>query len=232
MSSTTTQNTSRGIIITLVLIIGVLLYLQTNDDGEYFCEDFSQEKPANFKAGVVADMVKIYTDNHLSAMSTQMLTDETRAILFDLDTIQKFIYHIKKEVNDNPNFNLGAEKLGLRLYFAAYPDSTLFGKTGYEDLDGLPENYGKRLTVAFVPTRMGSSGRVIDFNPSNKDTYIDGLPEYKYDSIQEGTGQRIDPPKWYNDKIMILLGASKSTMVRNHGQVFPPYSVSDHQLSF
>lgn len=223
-----TNNVSRGIIITLVVIIGVLLYLQTDKGGEYYCEDFSQENPATLKAGVVADMIQTYNQNHLSAMTTRMARDETRAILFDLDTIQKFIYHIKKEINDNPSYNLANETLGLRLYFAAYPDSSLFGQSGYEDLKNLPTNYGRRLTVAFVPTRTDTSGKIIDFNPADANSYRDGLQPYKYNEehLQGNT------PIWFNDPLMILLGASKSTMVRNHGQVFPPYSTSDHKLSF
>ena len=59
-----TDNISKGIIITLVVIIGALLYLQTSD-GDYICSSYDDENPSTLKAGVVADMVQMYRQNHL-----------------------------------------------------------------------------------------------------------------------------------------------------------------------
>jgi len=221
--------TLKVIIVALLISLGYSLYYIDNlkidrntsvsESEEILCIDFSDKKPSTLKIGLVGDMINTYQTNQLKSMGY----NETRAVVFNLDTIQKVIYDIKNELRKN-SINPNEEVLGLRLYYAAYPDSLKFDKPGYEELNGIPKHYEKRLTAVFLPTKVNSSGKIIDFNPADTTTYNTGIPEYVHDPYSP----------IFNRKIISITGSpdhETKTMSRNHGQITPPFD-NNSTLSF
>lgn len=85
--------------------------------------------------------------------------EDTRSVLFNLETIKSFIREIENAIPAKVR-----PKLGLRIYFAKYPDSVQ--KKMYHALDDLsPALISNRVTVFMVPAyRKDSTSDYIDFN--------------------------------------------------------------------
>jgi len=231
------SSTSTAIIIVLTIIIGALLYLQTSDGGKYYCEDYSLENYSTLEKGLIGDMVSIYRINQLDAVNTMMRTrvtnpdlgfNGTESILFDMDTISKFLYHIKRGLLLNSNDPTN-EKIGLRFYYAAYPKKSTWGSSGYKDLanflgNNVTEQYQERHTLVIIPTRVNSNNVVVDFDPFDKKTYETGLT--KYERSQELLGTTlVDNSPESKTTVMGLTGQTDNanTAARNHGSLYPPY---------
>ncbi|WP_299214491.1 hypothetical protein [uncultured Dokdonia sp.] len=231
--------TLKSIILALLVLLGVsvsLNYLGFEND-EAICISYEDQSYSTLKTNLVGDMVSTYKINQLSIIDSGRSAPDARAITFDLDTIQKFIYDIKRGVEQNTEFP-SDEKLGLRIYYAAYPSIDTWGKAGYEELGDLLENsttrqYEKRHTLVMVPTRINSSKEVVDFNPFDYSTYSLGLPHYVKPLEDENGGviTAVDTTAQGNTKIMAITPSSTNDVVaRNHGGLYPPYS--DNELSF
>ncbi|HMI07276.1 MAG TPA: hypothetical protein VK528_07005 [Flavobacterium sp.] len=241
----TNNNMLKGALILLICLFGVYVFLyppngqsamavnpSTNDsipvaiDTTSICMDFNTYKPSTLSTGLVSDMVSIYRRTQGDAIenaSTNPVTNDARSIWFDLDTIKKFIYHIEKGVHQSKVYN--AQKLGLRLYYASYPDKSTWNNDSYKDLAGLlgdpiTEQYEKKHTLVILPT-IQVSGEEYDFNPFEDNTYTAGLPHYT-NGVPEN--QQLTP-------IMAITGsgsdkdaAKPQSTARNHGQLVPPAS--------
>jgi hypothetical protein len=228
------NNIGRGIIITLVIIIGALLYLQTDKGDEYFCKDFSQQPLSTLETGLIGDMVSIYRSNHLIAINAEMRARTsnssyvgTKSITFEMDKLSKFFYQIQKAVHDN-GYDLEKVKLGVRIYKVAYPKKTKWGRQGYSDLavflgNPITEDYENRSTLLFVPTIVNSNGEIVDFNPLDPTTYETGLTKYATPETYVNTDE-IDNSPEAKVKILSLSGVPEdNTFSKNHGGLYPPY---------
>jgi hypothetical protein len=117
---------------------------------------------------LVQSMINNYRKNQLVAIgndSENGVKDDAHSTWFDLADLKTFIETIEKNA---PEENKG---LGIRFYYAAYPDSNLFGKEEYESLesfnkDEMQKQYGKRHTLILVPT-INENGVNKDFNPES-----------------------------------------------------------------
>ena len=91
---------------------------------------------------------------------------DTRDIWFSLDTLKKYITYVEQQGE-----RLGKENLGIRIYFAAYPDEPNYPDPGYA-------------TVFLVPTALEESPLKSGFFPVQPvNQNIDGLNALNY-----GTG--------------------------------------------
>lgn len=221
--------TLKSIIVALLIALGFsLFYINSLEIDNSLCTNYNDETPSTLKIGLVGDMISSYKMNQLQSMGSL----ETRAVSFHIDTIQKFIQDIKKEVKKYSK-NPKTEILGLRLYYAAYPNETEFGKIGYEELSSIPKNYGNRLTAVFLPTKINSSNEIIDFNPTDSTTYQKGLPKYIIKRDENGILIR-NTSSSSNIEIMAITGTrnqNSSTSARNHGRINPPFD-NNSKLSF
>lgn len=251
----TNNNLLRGLVIVLICLFGTYVFMfppnsipapngtpSGNDtivapvETSAVCMDYNQYHYSTLKTGLVRDMVEIYRKNQLRAIatsSTNPISNDAYSIWFDLDTIKKFIYHIERGVQQNGAAN---SKLGLRLYYAAYPDKSTWSNQNYEDLRGFlgnPETelYEKKHTLVVIPTiNIGSPAANHDFNPFDKDTYVNGIQK---PPVPENPEQGFDDPT-RSDPIMALTASDNPNdpsakdpspvVARNHGTLIPPAS--------
>lgn len=176
------------------------------------CMDYSKDKPNTLKHSLVKELVKNYKNNQLVAIQTATVNavpNDAQCIWFELDSIKKFIYHIEKGFEANKPGVKG--KLGLRMYYAAYPQDTLWGTKGYEELASLSKDpttakYGRKHTLVLIPT-LEIHGVNADFNPIDATTYT-------------GFNSSVNP---FSNPSYVPMALSASVMAKNHGRLQPPY---------
>lgn len=196
------------------------------------CMNYSNDSISSLKNGLIHDMVNLYRDNQLQSIqgsTIRPMNDDAHTIWFNLDTIKKFIYHIEKNVKSNPDTK--DSKLGLRIYYAAYPESTLW-RSNYKNLtdllnDPVTSQYGKKHTLVMLPTILTKDGKIKDINLLNKSTFTNGLT--KFENPKENN---IMPNDLRNINIAALFPTpSTNTSItnpdddisaRNHGALYPP----------
>lgn len=251
----TNNNLLRGAVIILICLFGTYIFMYppttvtpgndtptTNDTivvnaDSLVCLNYNQYHYSTLKTGLVRDMVDIYRKNQLRSIATSAVNpvaNDAYSIWFDLDTIKKFIYHIERGVKQNGAAN---SKLGLRLYYAAYPDKNTWNNENYEDLKGFlgetdTELYEKKHTLVMIPTiNIGSPAANHDFNPFDKETYVNGIQK---PPVSENPEQGVDDPT-RNDPVMALTASDNPndpsardnpTVARNHGNLYPPGNAS------
>ncbi|MEP0264765.1 hypothetical protein [Dokdonia sp.] len=221
MNSTRTLKSIIAILL-VGLSISVILNIQ-NQIGEDLCVDYSQYNPSTLETGLIGDMVSTYKNNQLNAMNASMGHSETNSLTFDLETIDKFLFHIKKGVEANSK-DFKNEKLGLRIYYAAYPQDM----SQYTDLNDLMNNtttqqYAKKLTMVMIPIRENDKNEIVDFNPFEFDTYEDGLPKYQKPEDLTGTNSKDTSPEALKPVMSITVSNTQNKVAQNHGNLFPPY---------
>lgn len=183
------------------------------------CGDYSNFTPSELPATLVKDMVTNYRTNQLNSItssSSTPMTQDAHSIWFNLDTLKKFIYHIEKNVQNNNAAS--SAKLGLRVYYAAYPAGTMFGGPGYEALSTLDHQYGKMHTLVMLPTIL-YGGHYQDFNPKDLNTYkgFNSLPSWNNGGMEDVTAMVL------TGQLSRSAGGDNGDVgAQNHGQLIPP----------
>ncbi|WP_445455198.1 hypothetical protein [Flavobacterium sp. HNIBRBA15423] len=229
-----------GLLIALVIVFGAYIYkfppkkTLTSPNSNKICMDYSGENMNELSVDLIHTMVKGYQSNQLDYINTCsrfLPKEDAHSIWFELETLKKFIYHIEKTtlnkattVKELKSMNITKEKLGIRIYYAAYPDRENWKK--HTDLDVFigddeKEQYGNLHTVVMIPTLdINGSGEMYDFNPLDPITYSGGLfdrPGYTFNTNT-------------NTKTSALSGiversntnSNLSTGAQNHGSLIPP----------
>jgi hypothetical protein len=125
-----------------------------------------------------------------NSVNYPMAFDATAA-LFSLEQLKDFIATIEKEVAKHPDRPVS--NIGIRFYYAAYPENLNGEDEHYEALETVNPEYAKLHTLIAVPS-IEIEGLSYDFDPSDVNTYSGQKPS--------GTGIAI--------------------MAENHGVLFPP----------
>ena len=170
-------------------------------------------KPSTLRMSLIEEMVSSYRENQLISIENapkNSVKSDSYSILFDLDTLKKFISDIEMGVKEiQPTVH---SKLAIRMYYAAYPLSAKWNEPGYENLRNLlgkeiPKLYEKKHTLIMIPVIKTDKGIFADFNPFDKNTY-QGFPKRMTKGMQ------------------LLRDASDTTEIPalNHGQLIPPAS--------
>jgi hypothetical protein len=202
----------------------------TND----VCLNYENYSPSELPTNLINDLVGYYRENQLQAINGNALNsinNDAHSIWFDIDTIKKFIYNIERGVINN---NATGSSLGIRIYYAAYPDSTIFAsKNALKDFNNDPYKiqFGKKHTLVMLPT-ITKNGKIWDFNPSDPKSFggfnnmnTKEEPELFYKQspkpLMALTGST-NPP------LTPSVGKKQATIeelinARNHGQLAPPY---------
>lgn len=89
-------------------------------------------------------------------------TKDASSIWFELGKLKNLISTIENSVCDRTCKN--PLKLGIRIYYAKYPENT-GTNLAPDDLKHLPQNYAGRHTVFMVATYDNAGGRHVDFDP-------------------------------------------------------------------
>lgn len=174
-------------------------------------------KPSTLKLSLIQEMINNYRDTQLKAIENageNAVENDANSILFDLDTLKKFMNDIERTVKRNkPSAN---KKLAIRMYYAAYPSSKRWADPGYENLEKLLSNditrlYERKHTLILLPAIQNSRGVYTDFNPLDISTY-EGL---KIRSRKQMSFIMVKDER----------GNDASVMALNHGQIIPPATI-------
>lgn len=187
------------------------------------CTDYDHEKPSTLTTSLVRDMINQYRSNQYLAInnSRDSLEPDAHSIWFDLDTIKKFVYHIERNVAKNSTDT--DNKLGLRIYYAAYPKLSEFTKPYNKDIafmatDTLKKQYATRHTLIMIPTIFNKNlNGDVDFNPLDVTTYNGYVS-----SVIKKENQIVhyQSPKY--QPMVLATASSGDIMARNHGNLIPP----------
>ncbi|WP_411811321.1 hypothetical protein ACLB9Y_15295 [Chryseobacterium scophthalmum] len=103
---------------------------------------------------LIQNLVDNYRNNQLEYINQNMTTGDAHSVWFDLPTLKSFIAEIETQAQIiNPNVQ--NDDLGIRFYYAAYPETTV---------QPTPSNYAKRHTLVMIPTKKEQDLNY-DFNP-------------------------------------------------------------------
>lgn len=198
------------LIFTNVLLLGVIAYLLFFDSKKTSSELVRQSSIASkdLKGIITADAAELISHHYAadSMKSTMKIkrdgkeetVNDTKYISYHLDEITAFLDEIK-----NTSERLGCDKkLGVRMYFAKYPDAETMSKT--PSLQDVPKDYANKLTFFLVPT-IFINGEYRDFNPKAW-TSCDNPPLY----VKKGTQKNVNGDRDDDDWIY------------NHGDLVPP----------
>jgi hypothetical protein len=171
------------------------------------------EGPSKLSMSLIEEMVQNYRHTQLLSIENaakNSVKNDSHSILFDLDTLKKFISDIEKGVRIvEPNAN---PKLAIRMYYAAYPLNAKWNEPAYKNLqnllgDQITKLYERKHTLIMIPVIKNNKGVFADFNPYDKDTY-QGFPKRSKTGMQTLRN--------YTDTAEIP--------GLNHGQLIPPRS--------
>ncbi|MCZ8196146.1 MAG: hypothetical protein O9267_00900 [Flavobacterium sp.] len=192
------------------------------------CMDYDTITPPTLTTEMVKSMVTQYSGaqlNSIQTASTNAVAVDARSIWFDLETLKEFLYQIEHNVNKNPTQGRDKE-LGVRIYYAAYPDNTKMRDLAATQTDpnfSYNPAYEKKHTLVMIPT-IEKDGKNYDFNPLDVNSYI-GFTNMK-------AGGPYSPNS--SSYATLSLGTSANplnplpnpTIVRNHGILNPPATSS------
>lgn len=114
---------------------------------------------------LIQTLVNNYRANQLLSIKETMGIEDAHSIQFDFTTLKRFIYDIETLALEG-NSGINAEDLGIRFYYAAYPNAENWGIMGDTPI-GI--ECAEMHTLVMVPTikRKGEDGEIgnYDFNP-------------------------------------------------------------------
>lgn len=216
-----------SILLVISLFFNPLTYKQSATKETSICNDFNNEKPSTLTTNLIRGMISQYRSNQYIAINNSRDTKEPDAhsIWFDLDTIKKFIYHIERNVAKNTSEK--NNKLGLRIYYAAYPKLSEFTKPYNEDIsfmatDPLKKQFATRHTLVMIPTIFNKDlNGDVDFNPLDPNTFQGFVSTRK----RKTSNQKDESTPYLSPKyqpMALSTAASSDAMARNHGNLIPP----------
>lgn len=197
-----------------VILFGMLLVLFscTENDSNFESQKktLSNSKPSTLKYQLVDNMIKNYRSNQLHSIENSIenpVTNDAQAIWFNIETLKKFIADVEAQTQKNSEKN--DSKLGIRMYYAAYPEKNKWGTKGFEDLsillnDPITQLYEKKHTLIMIPT-ISVNGINKDFNPMDINTYNG------FNNVAKS-----------NYKIMSVSDNDSNITAQNHGNLIPP----------
>lgn len=140
------------------------------------CMDYDTITPPTLTTEMVKSMVTQYSGAQLNSIQTaptNAVAVDARSIWFDLETLKEFLYQIEHNVNKNPAQGRD-KKLGVRIYYAAYPDNSKMRDLAATQTDpnfSYNPAYEKKHTLVMIPT-IEKDGKNYDFNPLDPNSYI------------------------------------------------------------
>lgn len=164
-------------------------------------------KVSNMNSKTIHALIKNYRENQLEAISQNMAITDAHSVWFDLPTLKNFISRIESE-SSNINSQITEHDLGIRLYFAAYPQSQEWTDMKAQDPDffrntPLNDDYAGKQTLIMIPTlkMADDEGNVsdYDFNPLDETTFSQRQGDHSASTASE-----------------------VETMALNHGSLIPP----------
>lgn len=195
----------------------MLVGAQPGSNKNWHCINYNDSVFSGIPLSVSSALYNKYgTTQYMNITSgNNALVEDSRCVWFSLDIIKKFIYKVEDTLfrkGFNPN-----TRLGIRFYFATYPDSATMRANPY--LDGLPSSYANHHTLFMVPTfdSLTNGTRIhYDFNAFN------GLNGNNLPFANKILQQKDVLGFWSNSSASLTV--SDDIYMQNHGEVGPPPS--------
>lgn len=198
------------IIVVILIAFGTYIYFYPPRKTD---SNSPSTNPSTLRFSLIQEMTDNYKQTQLKAIENggqYAVPNDANSILFDLDTLKKFIGDIESNVKRNQPG--ASKKLAIRMYYAAYPSNAKWSGRGYENLEKLLSNditrlYERKHTLILLPVIKNTKGVYADFNPLDISTY-------------EGFKRKI------GRKMSFIMVKDESddaeVMALNHGQIIPP----------
>lgn len=218
-SSSLTQKIS--ISFNIALLAAVLYLLAAKDEKPMIveespiCKDYSKEPLNGISFGTAQNMFTNYKSHYDKIGHLDNGEIDAQSVWFDLETLKKYFYKIEDTLLKQ-RVSVAGLKLGIRIYYAAYPDKVSMAND--PSLKDLPSNYEYHHTVFMVPTFNDATDAAIkhDFNPWYPD--LDAQSQLPT-SIPDILKRQKDDPALVSG---FILAIDNSLYNQNHGQVGPP----------
>jgi len=208
--------------ITLISVIFMVI-CTTSCKNESICMTYPKDTISELPISLIHDMTNNYQTINGSRRNMN-LDEDAESVWFKLETLKKFIYHIE-HYSKNAEKPIKKEDLGVRIYYARYPNDTMWrdnynGALNHFNNDPELKKYEEKLTLIMIPTRKTLSEKKIfheDFNILDFDTYNQSLEKLdKYNDDSEF------PVFTLNFIPNNTNGNLNSTSAQNHGSLIPP----------
>jgi len=230
-------------ILTLIVFTGALTLMisscsffrgsgSVTTDNQSICTNYSNENISTLPVPLVHDMINGYRNNQLLKIENGITKNgvnlvDAQSIWFDLETLKEFVYHIENETIKNDKTKSDKD-LGIRIYYATYPEKDNFGwaKKEYDNIlnnfgnNSETSKYDKLHTLVMIPTR--KEGKLnIDFNPLDINTYNQSL---KSKELSNYWRNPLIPITNNQNKYILSIGGpiTTKTSAQNHGSLIPP----------
>lgn len=144
---------------------------------------------------LVETLVDNYKNHQLHSIENSVsfpMTFDARAAVFPIKALKSFIETIEEEVAKHPERPL--ENIGIRFYYAAYPELKDWEDGLYDELKPVPLDYNKLHTLIGVPT-VEINGVQYDFDPYDVATYEGVKPSDSGMAIMAENHGTLSPPK-------------------------------------
>lgn len=165
------------LVVTNIILAGIILYLIFPDktppvDREVNCKDrLCKDYSGVTFHGISADLAKKLSENYVkddgkkfirkvTSVRTIERMDDATSVWFSLETLKKFIWKIEQSACEHPCDRNPV--LGVRIYYAKYPDSV--SMVSNTELKVVKPAFAEHHTLFMVPTFQENNDH-IDFDP-------------------------------------------------------------------
>jgi hypothetical protein len=163
-------------------------------------------------AKVMADNYKEDSQKSLISVNNKITPDsDARSAWFPLESLKSYIWDIENQ--NCLNSNCHKEVLGLRIYFAKYPDLSSRDWLAL-GLSGLKTTYANRHTIFMIPTYSYGDNN-IDFNPWSSDC---SKPVFNDNTFNPADTLNQTRARWVFFADQVITGSEG----KNHGTLIPP----------
>lgn len=197
------------------------------------CMDYSSSNlPYRMNSNVLKMMSANYRYGQTPAGSSQNPGTDATSAWFSLNTLKRFLWQIESEVCKKSGTCRLSDSLGVRFYYARYPDNTpVPGTNGtplwtqYTDLRSVPNQYRKQHTFFMVPT-FDMNGAHWDFDPFTVSFTKKCIPSqtlFTQLTPFRMTREHIVIPSMAGSVSISALAPDPDPAAKNHSELCPPY---------
>ncbi len=205
------------------------------------CPNYSNQKFEGIPAGLGYDMIKNYKTDHwdnyrVPNLRNQPITStsptDARSVWFSLDTLKKFIWNLEQDVCNNKCVN--KNDLGLRFYYADYPDETTWAQMD-NPISTDPVEAAKTIshknkyqylhTVVITPTYYSTNAQMnVDFDPRYVSNTKAGCSPTSMQQVFNLLGVKFDKDRTATNGGLpaFMLSPDIETSAKNKGSLIPP----------
>jgi len=199
------------LIYVIVFLCGALALYLFQKIIAYIDKNANRGYPNTMDPKIIHRMVDHYRNNHLAAINKILGVDDAHSVSFGLRTLKKFVADIEYQTQKR-NPGIGIDALGVRFYYAAYPNESEWD--GLENEKSIGKDYAQKHTLVMIPTLKKKINEGInldyDFNPLDKATFlVDERSKERPVALMAMSADSSDTQ-------------SREVMAQNHGQLIPP----------